>query len=260
MDKYPRTRHLAGSRLQAGDHDLDQAPFAELRGRHLVVEEKLDGANAGISFTASGELRLQSRGHYLAGGPRERQFGPLKSWATTIASSLWPVLTDRYVVYGEWLYAKHTVFYDALPHYFCEFDILNRDTGHFLSTDRRAELLSGLPVVSVPVLRSGQFDTLAALTGLIGPSVCRTAGWPAALAAAAVEAGVPPAQAAAETDSADEMEGLYLKVEDGGRVVGRYKWVRAGFLQTMLDSGSHWADRPIIANRLADPAVLYAGL
>ena len=69
-----------------------------------------------------------------------------------------------------------------------------------------------------------------------------------------------PAQAAAETDPADAMEGLYLKVEEDGQVVARYKWVRAGFLQALLDSGSHWADRPIIANRLADPAVLYADL
>ena len=260
MNKYPRTAHLAGSRLQVGDADLAQAPFAQVRGRHLVVEEKLDGANAGISFSATGELRLQSRGHYLSGGPRERQFGPLKSWAATVAPRLWPVLDSRYILYGEWLYAKHTVFYDALPHYFCEFDILDLETGRFLSTPRRADLLAGLPVVSVPVLATGRFDTQADLIGLVGPSVCRTPAWRDQLAAAALEAGVEPARAAAETDGADEMEGLYLKVEEDGRVVERYKWVRSGFLQAIQASGTHWADRPIIANRLADPGVLYAGL
>ena len=260
MRKYPRTAHLVGSRLQAGDADLAQVPFAALRGKHLVVEEKLDGANAGISFTATGELRLQSRGHYLGGGPRERQFTPLKSWAATVAGTLWPRLTDRYVLYGEWLYAKHTVFYDALPHYFCEFDALDLHTGDFLSTPRRAELLAGTPVVSVPVLGTGAFDTLAAVTSLIGASRCRTPRWRDALERAAIEAGVDPARAAAQTDAADEMEGLYLKVERDGRVVDRYKWVRAGFLQALLDSGSHWADRPIIANRLADPGALYATL
>ncbi|WP_239080753.1 ATP-binding protein [Paractinoplanes brasiliensis] len=45
LTKYPRTPHLAGSRLQPGDEDLSQTPFAEPAGRHLVVEEKLDGAN-----------------------------------------------------------------------------------------------------------------------------------------------------------------------------------------------------------------------
>jgi len=260
VHKYPRTRHLTGSRLQPGDEDLAQVPFDQIRGRHIVVEEKLDGANAAVSFTGDGALLLQSRGHYLTGGPRERHFGPLKAWAATLAPRLWPVLTDRYVLYGEWLYAKHTVFYDALPHYFCEFDVLDLSTGRFLDTPGRAQLLAGLPVVSVPVLWSGVFDTLAELTGLVGASRCRTGTWRAALATAAREAGVDPAVAAAETDAGDDMEGLYLKVEADGQVVDRLKWVRPGFLQAMLESGSHWLDRPIIANRLLDPAVMYADL
>lgn len=260
MRKYPRTPHLAGSRLQPGDEDLTQVRFDVIRGRHLVVEEKLDGANTGISFTSAGRLLLQSRGHYLTGGPLERQFDLFKSWAAAIAPRLLPILTDRYVLYGEWLYAKHTVYYDALAHYFCEFDILDQQTGDFLSTPRRAALLTGTPVRSVPVLRVGTFQTLASLTALIQTSTCRTPEWPTALALAARQAGVDPARAAAETDTADEMEGLYLKVEDDDRVIERYKWVRTGFIQALTGSGSHWADRPIIANRLADPEALYADL
>src|SRR6266571_1703927 len=52
MWKYPRTPHLAGSGLQPGDEDLPVAGFEALEGRHLVVEEKLDGANSAISFTS----------------------------------------------------------------------------------------------------------------------------------------------------------------------------------------------------------------
>ena len=69
--KYPRTRHLQGSRLQPGDEGLAAVPFADLVGRYLVVEEKVDGANAGIRFDRAGILKLQSRGHYLTGGLRE---------------------------------------------------------------------------------------------------------------------------------------------------------------------------------------------
>ena len=116
--KYPRTRHLRGSRLQPGDEDLEAAPFAEIDGRHLVVEEKLDGANAGVCFDAEGTLYLQSRGHYLVGGYRERHFDLLKTWAARHREALFGALGDRYLMYGEWLYAKHTVFYDTLPHYF----------------------------------------------------------------------------------------------------------------------------------------------
>lgn len=267
LRKYPRTPHLEGSRLQPGDEDLAAVPFAAIQDRFLVVEEKLDGANAAISFTAAGELRLQSRGHYLTGGPRERQFGPFKAWAATVAPQLWPRLRDRYVLYGEWLYAKHTVFYDALPHYFCEFDIFDRHDEVFLSTRRRRGLLAGTPVCAVPVLHTGRVDTLAALTAMVGPSTCRTRRWRDALTAAASEGGSDPGRVVAETDMAEEMEGLYLKVEgntpdgeEGPTVTGRYKWVRPSFLTAVLDSGSHWLERPIVANQLADPAVMYAGL
>ncbi|WP_329520766.1 RNA ligase family protein [Spirillospora sp. NBC_01491] len=260
LRKYPRTRHVQGSRLQPGDHDLAAVPFREIAGRYLVVEEKLDGANAGISFSPSGELRLQSRGHFLAGGPRERQFGPLKAWAASVQHVLWERLGDRYVLYGEWLYAKHTVFYDALPHYFCEFDVLDRADGTFLSTVRRRELLDGTPVVPVPVLYSGVLDDLGALTALAGPSACRTPRWRDALREAASAGGADPDRVAGETDGAEEMEGLYIKVERGGETVGRLKWVRPSFLTAILDSGTHWQDRPIVANGLADPEVLYAGV
>ncbi|WP_306366134.1 RNA ligase family protein [Nocardiopsis sp. CC223A] len=182
MHKYPRTRHIHGSRLQPGDRDLSAAPFSAIAGRHLVVEEKLDGANAGIGFGPGGELLLQSRGHYLTGGPRERQFAPFKAWAATLAPRLHERLGDRYVLYGEWMYAKHTVYYDALPHLFCEFDILDTRDGAFLDTPARREMLAGLPVASVPVLHTGPLERLADLTALVGPSTCRTPRWREALA------------------------------------------------------------------------------
>ena len=63
--KYPRTRHVVGSGLQKGDED-DYVSFKELEGKHLVVEEKIDGANTGVSFHDC-TLKLQCRGHYLEG-------------------------------------------------------------------------------------------------------------------------------------------------------------------------------------------------
>lgn len=236
---------------------MNSVPFSHISDRYVVVEEKLDGANAAISFTADGTLHLQSRGHYLTGGPRERQFGPLKAWAATIQHELWPRISDRYVVYGEWMYAKHTVFYDALPHYFCEFDILDRATDTFLSTARRRELLADLPINSVPVLHTGPLSTLTDLTAFVGPSTCRTPNWKNALDDTARGSGVDPAQATADTDMSDDMEGLYVKVEEDGIVADRYKWVRPTFLTAILDSGTHWMDRPIVPNQLADPAVMY---
>jgi hypothetical protein len=60
-----------------------------------------------------------------------------------------------------------------------------------------------------------------------------------------------------ETDRSDLMEGLYIKVEEDGRVVERYKYVRASFLTSVLDSGGHWLKRPIVPNQLRDGVDLF---
>ena len=39
--KYPRTRHIEGSRIQAGDEDLKNVRFEEIRNRFVVLEEKV---------------------------------------------------------------------------------------------------------------------------------------------------------------------------------------------------------------------------
>ena len=256
--KYPRTRHIEGSRLQAGDEDLSSVPFADVRGRTLVIEEKLDGANSGISFDAAGELYLQSRGHYLTGGSRERHFALLKSWAETHRDVLHRVLGSRYVLYGEWLYAKHTVFYDQLPHYFFEFDILDTEDGSFLSTPRRQAMLAGTPVCSVPVVFDGAMKKLKDLVALVKPSLYKSATWRQALDAVARRQGLDVERARRETDPSNLSEGLYIKVEEGGQVVERLKWVRADFLQTIASNDSHWQSRPIIPNQLAAGVDLFA--
>jgi hypothetical protein len=215
--KYPRTQHILDSRLQPGDEGMIALGFAEIAGRHLVVEEKMDGANAAISFDAGGALLLQSRGHYLTGGPRERHFARLKSWANGIRDTLWPVLGARYIVYGEWLYAKHTIYYDALPHYFLEFDVLDREADRFLATPERRRLLAGLPIVSVPVLHEGGIADPAALTALIGPSAYKSDEWPTHLAAAANVPPHRPDMVLRQTDLTHQMEGLYIKVEETAR-------------------------------------------
>ncbi|MBR6810228.1 MAG: RNA ligase family protein, partial [Clostridia bacterium] len=157
MIKYPRTPHIEGSRLQPGDEDLSQVPFSAIAGRHLVIEEKIDGANSALSFDPAGQLLLQSRGHYLTGGYRERHYNLFKQWATVHQQTFWKVLGCRYVMYGEWMYAKHSIFYDALPHYFMEFDILDRETDRFLDTPSRREITKQLPVCSAAVLAEGAY-------------------------------------------------------------------------------------------------------
>ena len=251
LRKYPRTPHLSGSRLQPGDEDLSQIPFKEILGKHIVVEEKIDGANAAISFSGEGKLLLQSRGHYLTGGYRERHFNLMKQWANVHQKAFYEVLGSRYIMYGEWMYAKHSIFYDALPHYFMEFDIYDRGNGIFLDTPSRRGLTETLPVCSVPVIGEGIYRDQDGILSLIGDSAFITEHHMVHLKEAAASAGVDADRVCRETEPSRMMEGLYIKVEEGGRITARMKFVRASFLQCILESETHWLDRPVIPNRLA---------
>lgn len=253
LKKYPRTPHLVGSRLQPGDEDLSQIPFSAIKGKHLVVEEKIDGANTAVSFGGDGELLLQSRGHYLTGGYRERHYNLMKQWANVHKDAFYAVLGTRYIMYGEWMYAKHTVFYDRLPHYFLEFDVFDREKKIFLDTYSRRELLRDLPVASVPVLAEGKFQSREDLLRHLGHSRYISHDHIGRLRQISGELGLDVERQCRETDPEPTMEGLYLKLEENGQVVDRLKFVRAGFYQTVQLSDSHWLDRPIIPNQLAVP-------
>ena len=258
--KYPRTPHLEGSRLQPGDSAHDQTSLSQLTQGELVWEEKVDGANSGVSFDAEGKLQLQSRGHVLTGGAREAQFNMLKQWATAWEEDLYIVLGERYVMYGEWCLAKHSVWYDRLPHYFLEFDVLDKQTGEWLSTDARHQLLKPLPVVSVPVVHRGYVSNRGAMEALVQPSVFKSPQWRKNFEQDVVRMGYDADKAWQETEPSDLSEGLYLKQELDGRVIGRYKFVRYDFVQTIISSGSHWADRPILPNLLAPGVNLFGGV
>lgn len=251
--KYPRTPHIEGSRLQPGDEDLSQIPFKVIQGKNIVVEEKVDGANTAVSFSPDGALLLQSRGHYIDGGCREKHYNLLKLWANVHKDALYGVLGARYIMYGEWLYAKHTVYYDALPHYFLEFDIFDRETQKYLDTRTRHNLIRELPVCSVPVLRQGVFNSREELLGLLGSSNYITEDHIGNLIAESEKLGLDAERQIRETDNSDLMEGLYIKVEENGEVADRMKFVRASFLQTVDASETHWLERPIVPNGLSVP-------
>lgn len=252
MLKYPRTQHLQGSRLQDGDEDLSQIPFSEIFGKYIVIEEKIDGANSAVSFDGNGTLFLQSRGHYLDGGYRERHYDLMKQWANNNKDTLYGVLGSRYIMYGEWMYAKHTVFYDALPDYFMEFDIFDREKGIFLDTPSRRVLTERMGIIhSVPVLAQGVFRSKEAILSYMGDSNYITREHINVLKSLAEKQGLDVELQLHQTDPSMTMEGLYIKAESDGEVKQRVKFVRSSFYQCVDASGNHWQQRPIIPNQLA---------
>lgn len=266
ITKYERTPHIEGSRLQPGDTDEGQMKIRDLHrlypGCRFVSEEKLDGANCGLSFSMNFNMHLQSRGHYLSGGSREKQFSQFKVWSSHFEDEILDILEDRYIMFGEWCAVRHSIFYDNLPHLFHEFDIYDRVEGKYLSTLRRDDLLKSAPVLSVPVLQDTWPSNLKEMSSWVGPSLYRTADWRTNLMFAADRAGLDPhkvlAESGASLPDADLAEGLYIKIENDDHVVARLKYVRSGFLQTILDSGTHWSQRPMIMNTLAPGVDIFA--
>jgi hypothetical protein len=258
--KYPRTRHLQGSRLGPGDEDLSQVPVESLRGHYLVIEEKVDGANSGLSFDSDANLLLQCRGHYLVGGssPTEAQFNLFKRWAGAHQDAFFDRLTDRYVLFGEWLYAKHSVYYDALTHYFMEYDVWDREKRVFLSTKARRRMLNGLPLVSVPVLYEGEVTSIDQVRDLIKRSRYKTDQWKANLMTTALKLGLDPRAVMDGTDPEDLAEGVYLKDETDDLTVDRYKFVRPSFVTRLVEQNRHWAATAIVPNKLAPGVDIFA--
>jgi len=240
MIKYPKTPRL--SKLVGGEE------MQEWSGLHAVVEEKVDGANAAIQFE-DGKLVLQSRGHVLTGGTRERLFERFKPWAYERLGGLQEALGERYVAFGEWVFAKNRVFYDALPAYFIEFDVWDKEAGLFLTTAARRALLAGSPLTSVVVLWEGLFHKAPAFSSFVTASSYKTGRWKEHYNLA-MKAGMESYYAASETDDSILMEGVYVKVEDEHQVVGRMKAPRAEFEKIRTDD-QKWGRRPLFPNLLA---------
>jgi ATP-dependent RNA circularization protein (DNA/RNA ligase family) len=72
------------------------------------IEEKLDGANLGISFDREGRVFVQNRGTYLD-LPATGQWKKLETWLDLRINVLFDVLSDRYILFGEWCYAQHSI-------------------------------------------------------------------------------------------------------------------------------------------------------
>lgn len=231
---------------------MSYIPFSDIVGKTIAVEEKCDGANTGISFDSDGTILLQSRGHYPTGGAREKHYNLFKQWAQIHQGVLRDILGSRYIMYGEWLYAKHTIFYDALPHYFLEFDIYDRELEVFLDTPSRWNLLAGAPIVSVPVLKRSVFKKVDEIAAFVGHSLYITDDHIDRLKVICEQNRIDVDSTLSGTDSSTTMEGVYLKVEEDGKVI-RLKFVRQSFLQNILESETHWLQRPIIPNQLVCP-------
>ena len=218
--KFPRTPHLfwQGKSAPRGDKLLDPTEARALLRRKVSVEEKVDGANLGVSVGLDGRLRAQSRGAYLAHGTAG-QWKPLWRWLALRESQLISALGPSLILFGEWCYAEHSIHYDALPDWMLVIDVYDRSAQRFWSRDRRDVLARRLDLSVVPFLGEGLYNIQSRPT-LIRPSRLGSV----------------------------QAEGIYLRWDEGEWLDGRAKVVRAGWV---MAGDAHWSSHPLKTNRLA---------
>lgn len=250
IKKYPRTLHLQGSKLQ-NDDENNFISFNEIKDYELVIEEKLDGSNCGFRFDSSGTLLAQSRGHYLNldnKGGREKHFNYFKDWLKMHENVFLNIFEDRYIVYGEWMYALHSIFYDNLNDYFYEFDIYDLKDNRYLTTHERNILTKNLPIKSVPVLERRKFKNINDILSLITISNYKTENWKENLKKSCDFVNDNYEKRLLAIDNSNLMEGLYIKVETND-VINRCKYVRNSFKQ-IVDNSSHWHEKIHVPNMI----------
>lgn len=219
--RFPHTPHLAWlcEGTPRDDKVLSPVEADTFLADEVVVEEKLDGANMGISFSPEGDVRVQNRGQYLQLSMRG-QFEKLHGWLRSRVDLLFDALGEDLILFGEWCAARHSIEYENLPDWYVVFDVYDRKTKRFWSTTRRNFLATQINLPIVPRLLQDQIS-LKALKELLHSQ------------SSAFRAG--------------PIEGLVIRCESNDWLKSRAKLVRPGFVQSI---GEHWCHRRIEWNRL----------
>ncbi|MEU6779443.1 RNA ligase family protein [Nonomuraea angiospora] len=147
---YPRTPHLPWSPGATPD-DVRAGDLSGLRGREVVVTEKLDGENTTLYADGMHARSLDSAHH------------PSRAWVKGLQGRIGGRIPAGWRVCGENLYARHSIAYHGLDSWFYGFSVWDGD--RCLGWDRTVAFLRGLGIPVPPVLWRGVFDERA-LRGL----------------------------------------------------------------------------------------------
>lgn len=147
--KYPRTYHFSFS-PGATKEDKIAKDVTSLLGRRLVMTEKMDGSNVCLTSDA-----VFARSH--SGPPTHASFDMLKAHHAAVRSSI----PEGIEIFGEWLYAVHSVRYNNLPSYLQVFGV--RDGTIWWSWEDTVEMANEILCSAVPMILEFQPETVAEL-------------------------------------------------------------------------------------------------
>ena len=206
--KYPRTPHLPFSQGMSDD-DKRLSSTTHFQGMQIVVTEKMDGENTTIYnnkvYARSIDSAHRSYHSYLFG---------------RLLPAFQYMIPENWRVCGEYLYAKHSIYYDSLIDYFLCFSVWN-EFNYCLNWEDTKWFCIDRNIKMVPELYIGTYDDNIILN--IAQEVCRNGG-----------------------------EGIVVRnvesfsYEDFSKNIAKY--VRKDHVQT----DQHWSQQQVIPNLLAN--------
>ena len=209
--KYPRTYHLPWSPGATSDDKIAKE-IDQVIGNEIVITEKLDGENSCIN-----QYGVFSRSHA----------SPTKHpWANYLWET-WQLIghqLEDLELFGESLYAIHSIEYTGLTKYFYLFAI--REMEHWFSWEKIELHADILQLDTVPVLFKGVVQTEEELKKLID------------------ELMESPSHLSGENVKISPKEGVVVRVargfEDKEFSKCVFKWVRANHVQTDVHWTKNW--------------------
>ena len=140
--KYPRTPHLPWSKGVADD-DEKLPSLENFQGKNLVYTEKLDGECTSLSC-----FRFHARSE-------DSRVEPWQTWMKRKWAEICYTIPFELEVFGENLYAIHSIEYDQLPAYFHVFAVVNLVDEKFLSWQETCAFAAQLGFPTTPTIEYG---------------------------------------------------------------------------------------------------------
>ncbi len=210
--KYNRTLHLPWSPGGTSD-DKRLGSVEHLLNKPLVLTEKMDGSNVCLEARA-----CYARSH--GGAPSHPSFDAFKAFHASVKSRV----GSKTQIFGEWLYARHSIGYTKLPGHFLVFGVRDFGSMAWATWDYVAVVAEEIGTPTVPVLATVTVRSAKELENL----TTKLAG------AAGVCGG--------------DREGVVVRVagtfSDQKFELSMAKWVRADHVQT----DDHWKSQKIVKN------------
>lgn len=226
LPEFPRTMHLPLEPNAANDDKIASVRDMELfLSSSISIQEKIDGSSMGISVY-NGEPLVRNRSHILRKGystrktPAQQQFSRVWTWLYDNVDKINNVAREvggQIGIYGEWLFAKHTIAYNQLPDWFVAYDIYCSDERKFVDPTLALKILENAGFSTVQVVHHGICNPEMLLRLRDGNSMY------------------------AQNQS---REGVYLKNGDGQWCTGRYKMVAPWF-----KSDDNWNKQQLVKNK-----------